>query len=133
MSITKSSNPQILEIPVSGPGEANRLFIFTGSVDVNLQGTGSEWRRETLKIEINHPFAAALYQKGIGIASLGGISNKNEAVNAGWAIESVSVARDSVTNKPVLTAQIAVRDNDGLLETVAYEVFVLAKIKTISV
>lgn len=130
MAITKSSIPQTLEIPVTGPDEANRLFIFTGIVQVNLQGTGSEWRRETLKIEIDRPFAAPMYQKGIGTASLAAISNKNEAVNAGWAIESVSVARDAESNKPVLTAQIAVRDKDGLIETIAYEVFVLAKVKT---
>jgi hypothetical protein len=128
MPITLSSTPQTVEVPVAGPGGSNRLFVFSGIAEVNLKGTGGEWRRETLKVEINRSFSATQYQKGIAIASLAAISNKNEAVNAGWAIESVGVTRDSASGKPVLTARIAVRDNDGVLESIAYEVFVLAKL-----
>lgn len=130
MPITISSTPQTLEIPVAGPGDANRLYIFTGEAVVNMKGSGANWRQETLRIEINRTFTATAYKKGIGVASLSGISNKNEAINAGWKIESVEVVRDGDSNKPVLVASIAVRDVDGYLESVSYEVFVLAKIKT---
>lgn len=128
MPITISSTPQTLEIPVAGPGDANRLYIFTGIAEVNWQGSGGEWRREALNVEINHSFSAAQYRKGIGIASLAAISNKNEAVNAGWAIENINVTRSTSSGKPVLTARIGTRDKDGLLENIGYEIFVLAKI-----
>ena len=129
MAISVISTPQALEISVNGPGSANRLFILSGAVSISrLKGTGKEWVRNTLNIQINRPFLPGQYIKGIGTASLSAIYNQEAAVNAGWAIENVAIRYSSTTRKATLTAQVAVRDSDGFLSGIAYEVFVLATV-----
>lgn len=120
-------NPQEMEVGVNGPGDANRLFIYTGIAVFNFKGTGKEWLRDTLTFQLGRTFTSAQFRNVVVTASLASISNKSHAVNAGWAVDKVEAKRAS-NGKIELTMNLAIRDVDGYLHRVAYEVNVLAKI-----
>ncbi len=120
-------NPQEMEVIVSGPGDANRLFIYTGIAVFSFRGTGSRWLRDTLSFQIGRTFTAAQFKKAAATASLASIANNGHAVNAGWAVDRIEARRAS-SGRIEVTMNLAVRDSDGFLNRVAYEVNVLAKI-----
>lgn len=120
-------NPQKMEVGVNGPGDANKLFIYTGTAVFTFKGTGKEWLRDTLTFQIGDPFTTTQFKKAVATASLASISNTSHAVNAGWAVDKVEAKRAS-NGKIELTLKLAIRDIDGFLHRVAYEVNVLAKI-----
>lgn len=120
-------NPQEMEVGVNGPGDTNRLFIYTGIAVFDFKGTGGGWLRDTLTFQIGRTFTSTQFKKAMATASLASISNKNHAVNAGWAVDKVEAKR-AMNGKIELTMNLAIRDVDGYLHRVAYEVNVLTKI-----
>lgn len=121
-------NPQELEVVANGPAGANRLFVYTGTAVFNSQGAiGSEWMRDTISFEIGRTFASGQFKKAVAIASLASIANENHAVNAGWAIDRVSVELAS-SGKIKTTLNYAIRDVDGYLYRVGYKANVLAQL-----
>jgi hypothetical protein len=120
-------NPQDMEVVVSGPGDANRLFICTGIVVFNFKGSGGSWRHDTLTFQIGRTFTSSQFRKVVAAASLASISNNDHAVNAGWAVDRVEAKRAS-NGKTEVKMNLAIRDVDGYVHRVAYEVNVLAKL-----
>ncbi|MBU7028979.1 MAG: hypothetical protein HXS48_18740 [Theionarchaea archaeon] len=118
-------NEQDLEVVVRGPGDTNRLFIYTGTAVFNFRGTGGSWKRDSISFEVGRSFTSSQFRKAIATASLASISNDGTAANAGWAVDRVDVKRSS-SGKMRITAKLAVRDSDGYLQRMAYEVNVLA-------
>lgn len=121
--------PQMLEIVVSGPTGANRLFVYTGTAMFSFKGTGGSWRRDSISFEIGGPsFTSSQFRKAVATASLSSIANRGHAVNAGWAVNRVEATRSAGSGKTKLSIELAVRDSDGYLYRIAYEVNVLAKL-----
>jgi hypothetical protein len=118
---------QEMEVVVNGPGDANRLFIYTGIAVFNFKGTGSGWRKDTLTFQVGRTFTTTQFKKAVATAALASISNVEHAVNAGWAVDKVAARRAS-TGKVELAMDLAIRDVDGYIHRVGYEVNVLAKL-----
>lgn len=121
-------NPEEMEIVVNGPNGANRLFIYTGTAEFNFRGTGDKWAHDSLSFEVGRHFEPTQIQKAIAVASLASISNWGNAVNAGWAVDVVDACWNCESGRIRVTAQLAIRDSDGFLQRIAYEVKVLAKL-----
>ena len=128
VSLQWIENPQEMEIVVSGPAGANRLFVYTGIAVFSFKGIGGSWLRDTTAFEVGRSFTSTQFKKAVAIASLASISNVSHAVNAGWAVDRVEAKRSTGSGKTKLTAKLAVRDSDGYLNRIAYEVSVLAKL-----
>ena len=120
-------NPQEMEVVVSGPGDINRLFIYTGTAVFDFKGAGGDWLRDTLTFEIGRSFTVAQFRSATATASLASISNVQHAVNAGWAVDRVEASR-AASGKIQLRMNLAVRDVDGYVHRVAFEASVLAKL-----
>jgi len=127
VNLYQVDNPQEMEVGVNGPKDANRLFIYTGMAVFDFKGTGGSWLRDSLTFQIGRAFTLTQYKQAVATASLASISNKDNAVNAGWAVDRVEAKRAS-NGKIELTMNLAIRDSDGYIHRIAYEVSVLAKI-----
>ena len=121
-------NPQEMEVIVGGPSGANRLFIYTGTAVFSFKGTGGDWLRDSISFDVGRAFASTEFVKAVAVASLASISNQQHAVNAGWAVDRVEANRAAGSGKTTLTISLAVRDSDGYVQRLGYEVNVLAKL-----
>ena len=127
VSLDNIDNPQEMEVVVSGPGKANRLFIFTGTAVFTFKGTSNDWSRNTISFLIpDHKFSPGQFLRGIATASLASISNNSVAQNAGWAVDSVDADWDDESGLIEVRAKLAARDTDGFINRMAYQVTVLA-------
>ncbi len=119
---------QDMEVAVSGPGTANRLFIYTGIAIFNFKGTGGSWFRDYIEFELGRVFAPGQVRDIVPMAHLNSIKNEQTAVNAGWAVDSVRAWWDSIEQRIKLRADLAVRDIDGYIQRMGWTVHVLAHI-----
>jgi hypothetical protein len=119
---------QEIEAVVGGPGSANRLFIYNGIAVFQFEGTGSNWHGDFIEFEIGRVFVSSQVHAVSVIGSLNSIENTAVANNAGWAVDSVRAALDPPNQRIVVHADLAVRDNDGAISRMAYQVTVLATI-----
>lgn len=82
-------NLQILQIPVNGPGDIDRLFIFTGTAEVGFQG-GRENDTCTLQISLLKPIQAPDFGifHPLTYVALSSVQNSAEAqtegINVDW-------------------------------------------------
>ena len=115
--------PRFMSVPVVG----NIFWIMTGVVIVDFRGAGPEWIEDTLRFELSHHrFAQSRFNGATAAASLCSIANDGHAVNAGWTVTSARARRNSNGMIEVLMT-LQVRDVDGWLHRVGYEVNVLEK------
>lgn len=134
---------------------ADVMAVYTGTILMGFRGeSSSAWRRGMFRLRVptagvgpngeviagrqwtphidRGPGWTVLY-KGVGMASLASVYNKNVANNAGWAVDAVVVeARASqpganLTDRLVLDDYLAVRDSDGILYRVAYQVTAIGR------
>lgn len=105
------------------------LAFLTGTALFHFQGTGSGWRREPSRILTKRgPEWVAIYSTA-ATASLAAVGNDGTAVNEGYAVDEVRVFVDGPTSKIWLQVFLAVRDSDGHLFRVSYQVTVLGSIR----
>jgi len=119
---------QDMEVAVSGPGTANRLFIYSGIAIFNFKGTGGTWNWDYIEFELGRVFALGQVKDIVAMAHLNSIKNESTAVNAGWAVDKVRAWWDSVEQRIKLRADLAVRDIDGYIQRMGWTVHVLARI-----
>src|SRR5262249_20995502 len=96
-------NATHIEAFVEGPGDANRLLIFTGSANVNRQSDNDDdlVRRGTVRITLDFPLSAAVtFIDAATNASLGSIFNRDDD-DTTYAIDCVSTeAENTDPNNP---------------------------------
>ena len=134
-------NPQELEAILAGPGSTNRLFIFTGiaDIDINMPDDDRLFAEliplnlsEQHHIRFNpNPKATAI----AGVALPASMHATDAANQVTWAVDQTS---SEISNQGELLTKIlvAVQGSGGALSRVAYEVFVQTtslKISDISV
>jgi hypothetical protein len=93
------------------------IVTMTGYAVFNFRGTGGSWRHRDLNMVVG-PNWRRLDDVSATI-SLASISNRNRAVNAGWATDNCRWSRRS--NRILLQSRLAVRDSDGYIHRVAYK------------
>ncbi len=102
-------------------------YVLTGIMVPHLKGNGSDWRRLTLKASIVIPsipdgkdFRARHWAPSVSLAAIG---NDNVANNAGYAVDAYWLDTPWHPRRHVLlNVHSAVRDNDGHLFRMAYEI-----------
>ncbi|MGH7497990.1 MAG: hypothetical protein ACREL3_03965 [Gemmatimonadales bacterium] len=139
--------PQHVAIPLSGiNGGANIMCVYTGTAVGTLQGKSqAEWNRSKVRVTI--PTGARKWtrraDRGSGwtqlmdsaaVASPASVFNKDQAICAGWAVDAAWVYTafqdGEFGNDPeylVLDGLLAVRDTDGYLYRIAYQITVLGR------
>ena len=128
VSLKRIDNPQEIEVVVSGPRSANRLFIYTGTAVFDFKGRSKKWKRDSISFRVGRKFAPGQFHKAIATANIASASNDYAANFAGWAVDSIDADWDDDSGKMNVTAQLAVRDSDGYLHRLGYQVTVLASI-----
>lgn len=147
-------NPLALEVRVDPTinHEANFLCTYTGTVmlgklsfrDENHGQSADYWSRGQVSFDIPTPGRTwtfiplpgyptddarlTYFHGGTVVLSLASILNMNVANNAGWAVDGAGVY--ALGNEDVglnVQAAIAVRDSDGFLYRLAYQVTALGK------
>jgi hypothetical protein len=121
------AEPRVLQIPI---GTGRSLWIWTGTAELLFQGTGTDWVRDQAMDDLLglgfDPFD--LDDFGIAAsASLASIQNEGAAVNAGWAVDQIVADRirrpEDNLGAIRWTANLAVRDVDGYLMRLSFQVF----------
>lgn len=100
------------------------LVFLTGYAVFNLKGTGANWRREDLYMAIGPQWQDL--DDVAAVVTPASFSNSNHAMNAGWAVDN---CRRTTWNKRILLqSQLAVRDSDGYIHRVAYQITAIGKL-----
>jgi hypothetical protein len=94
------------------------LVVMSGIAVFNFRGSGGSWKRDELYIVAGPAWENLL--DAVPMAALASISNTNHAVNAGWAVDGVSWA--TYNRRLLLRIPIAIRDSDGYLHRVSYQI-----------
>lgn len=81
-----------------------------------------------IKFEIGRIFYPGQVRNLVATASLNSISNTSTAVDAGWSVNSVNPYYDSNHARIIMQANLAVRDIDGYVLRMGYQVTVLARV-----
>lgn len=146
-------NPLALEVRVDPTinHEANFLCIYTGTAmlgklwfrDEKHVQSADYWSRGIVQFHVPTPDRTwtaiprpgdpvdprlTYFHGGTVVLSLANIFNKNVANNAGWAVDGADVY--PLANEDVglaIVAALAVRDSDGFLYRLSYQVTVLGK------
>ena len=106
------------------------LFTLTGIVIIDYQGfTSNDWRKATLHLGIKFPRdfypAGKVFklEQWAPFVTINAIYNKDQAINAGWAVDDFGVepAQDPKIGASVgIWANIAIRNSDGYMFRVGY-------------
>lgn len=133
---------QSMEIGVHGPDGANRMFITTGKLSVNLSaadntatGSGS-FRNETFTALIDPPFSTGQFRRAVATASLATISDFDnepaERDGASWSVQEAQADFDDESGKVELRVGLAVnargKNSSASIAEVAFQVTTLAKV-----
>jgi hypothetical protein len=121
-------NPQEMQVFVTGPGGANRMFIYTGVAVFAFKGIGKNWRRDFIDFEIGRVFLPGQVLDTLATGALNSIKNVSTAVDAGWAVDRLTPRWDPIEQRIKVRADLAVSDVDGYLLRMGYQVTVLARI-----
>lgn len=97
-------------------GDSRDLVVLSGHAGFHFRGSGGNWRHDEFLIWVG-PVWVALHSVA-PLVTISAVSNDNDAVNAGWAIDWCSW--DNFNGAVLLRAGAAVRDSDGWLLRVAY-------------
>jgi len=106
---------------------------LTGVAILLFKGTGGEWHREDLSLFVKLPpiipeGKSFKVEQFAPFVTLNSISNQQQAVNAGWAVDTFdSSAALVLREQPAvpIRATLAVRDIDGFVLRVGYSISVV--------
>jgi len=125
-------NPQVLHTKTY---DGKELVVLSGVVLVHLEGKSeADWLREklTLGIDIANilPSGKGLsIEQGAPLVTLNAVYNRGVSNNAGYAVDSCQLRPSSEAYRDVFVdCDVAVRDTDGWLYRVGYNITVIGAI-----
>jgi hypothetical protein len=127
------TNMQEMEIHVSGPGDANRLFMYSGMAEVELCGglPHPRWSLEIICFDIGRKYDCDQGEDVIKVltsASLAGNRTDGVASFAGWQIFGAAGEFDEDDCRIRMNIAAGARDTQAFLEQICFQVNVLAKV-----
>jgi hypothetical protein len=116
-------NQKAFDLGVNGPDDIKTLVIATGVAQFAFRGVGNDFVRDSVEIPtgvfIEDP---STFRGASAIASLAAIANDGVSNNAGWAVDSVDAPDPAPAGEYKIIAHLAVRDTDGWVLRVSYQV-----------
>jgi hypothetical protein len=141
MSFYQLVNAQQVQVAVSGPGDANTLYLCKGLAQGNFSlqapANSSQQSTETWQFEVGPTISAAQFRRAIATAALAGVQETEAGpAQVSWAIQTVfadfdddsGLVRVSVTNAVWVYNQAATAFAAAGLSTLAYDVSILAAV-----
>ncbi|MGB5260510.1 MAG: hypothetical protein WBO34_08330 [Gammaproteobacteria bacterium] len=127
------TNMQEMEINVTGPGGANRLFIYSGRAEVELCGglPHPRWSLEIICFDIGRRYDCDNGEEVINVlstANLAGTRMDGVASFAGWQIFGAAGEMDQEDCRVRMNIAAGARDTQAFLEQISFQVNVLAKV-----
>jgi hypothetical protein len=128
------TNMQEMEIHVNGPDGANRLFIYSGMAEVELNGglPHPRWSLEVICFDIGRRYDCDNGEDIVDVvttASFAGGRTDGVASFAGWQIFGAAGELDLDDCRLRVNIAAGARDTQAFLEQIAFHVNVLAKIR----
>lgn len=127
------TNMQEMEVHVSGPDGANRLFMYSGMAEVELCGglPHPRWSLEVVCFDIGRRYDVEneAVIKILANASLAGSRTDGVASFAGWQIFGAAGELDHEDCRVRMNIAAGARDTQAFLEQIAFHVNVLARVK----
>lgn len=126
------TNMQEMEVHVSGPGGANRLYTYTGMAEVEICGglPHPRWSLEVICFDIGRTYSEEDAIVNItALASFGGGRTDGVASFAGWQIFGAAGELDDDSKRVRMNIAAGARDTQAFLEQIAFQVNVLARVK----
>jgi len=124
---------QEMEVHVSGPGGANRLFIYSGMAEVEIRGglPHPRWSLEVICFELGRTYDLGNEEviKINATASVAGSRIDGTASFAGWQIFGAAGELDDDSHKIRMNIAAGARDTQAFLEQISFQLHVLARIK----
>lgn len=111
----------------STTADGHLSYLMTGIIVLTpIQGSGGDWRR--LGISFQVPLRLLPSNRALRLihwaplVTLSSISNSFDAVNAGWAVDSFSLANPNEPQRGAvdIVCGLAVRDVDGFIARLGY-------------
>lgn len=127
-----------LHVPLS---DTSHLIALSGIVRVDFNEGGEDWHRDQLVLHLALPAFTTAADKCLRLdnftpsVTINSIKNDGTAVNAGWAVDAFGLKPDvqpgwgwKVAREVILWADMAVRDSDGTLHRVAYNLLAVGEL-----
>ncbi len=127
---SKVENGSVLEVGINGPGQANRLFIYTGLIRLERNGDNDD-NIIPINVFINLSFLHNAQKFNVNdthtapIAFLANVHGNDDATDFTWAV--VDVRTDIQNGDLKLFADLAVQGQSCSFGHLAYQVNVTAK------
>ena len=130
-------NPQDMEVVVAGPGDANRLYLYSGMAQFYLSGYGATpgWPvKDTLTLLVGPTFTAGQVKKAIAVGAVaGGLQSSAAAGTVGGSVavsvDSIDADWDDDSGQVRVTANVAVWGETETLQGLGFQVTVLAAVE----
>src|SRR5512142_605382 len=129
-NVQQVANPQMLEVVLSPPSPANRLFIFTGTSNFTFPDTAAgndNLLHDTAVLDVSFFHGNKLFNRVVtqvvASASLASIRGTDDANDVTWAADRVTPVI-TAERRLLLNADVALQDKGGFVFRFGYEVFV---------
>jgi len=132
---TELEDQQQLEVVVSGPNGANRLYVCTGRTFFAVTaGSADPERTETLIFPVGPQLTQAQFRRAIATASFSGLSfaqsTSTPPASATWSVTSTEADWDDETGKVEVRVEVTVSlpaaGTVVQVQRIAYQVHILA-------
>jgi hypothetical protein len=127
------TNMQEMEVHVTGPDGANRMFIYSGMAEVELTGglPHPRWSLEIVCFDVGRSYDVENEEviNIVATSSLAGSRTDGVASFAGWQIFGAAGELDEESGRVRMNIAAGARDTQAFLEQISFQVTVLARVK----
>jgi hypothetical protein len=127
------TNMQEMEVHVTGPDGANRMFIYSGMAEVELTGglPHPRWSLEVVCFDVGRSYDVENEEviNIVATSSLAGSRTDGVASFAGWQIFGAAGELDEESGRVRMNIAAGARDTQAFLEQISFQVTVLARVK----
>ena len=127
------TNMQEMEVHVTGPDGANRMFIYSGMAEVELSGglPHPRWSLEVVCFDVGRNYDVENEEiiNIVATSSLAGTRTDGVASFAGWQIFGAAGELDEESGRVRMNIAAGARDTQAFLEQISFHITVLARVK----
>jgi hypothetical protein len=135
VKLTNIENLQQIEAVVSGPDNADRLFIVTGVAPANLTAFNNQTQKETFTFLIGPILTRRQFVKAIATASLNRVflfaSSAPTSINNSWLVNFVDADWDDESGQVEVRVEVSVTtgpNTSAFVTGVGFQATILAEI-----